>query len=242
MAKVLSTAHAEAQSAAIAKPHGWALSPWARAFRRLARPVIISRHVRRLCRPLIVEGHEHLAEVDGPTILIANHTSHFDTLIVLSLLPGWLHHRTAIAAAADRFYKERLKGAWFSLRYNAFPIARGGGRAALGYSERLLEREWSVLIFPEGSRSRTGDLLPFHPGPAILALGQHAAVLPIHIAGATQILPPGQRWARPAPVNVHVGRAFSIAEGTSVSDATAAMEASMRALAASNPGPAVTGP
>lgn len=214
-----------------ALPHRWALSLWARGYRRLARPWVVSRHVRRLCRPFEVTGLEHLDRLRGPTLVIANHISHFDTLIVLSILPNRLYGRIAVMAAADRFYTRRLKGAWYSLRYNAFPIARGGGRAALEYSASLLQNDWSLLVFPEGSRSRTGELLPFHPGPAILALRQGVPVLPIRIDGASNILTPGTRQARPAPVRVQVGPLLTFDENDSVAAATERMESAVRAMA-----------
>lgn len=214
-----------------AVPHRWALSLWARGYRRLARPWVVSRHVRGLCQPFDVTGLEHLDRLRAPALVIANHISHFDTLIVLSILPNHLYSRIAVTAAADRFYTQRLKGAWFSLRYNAFPIARGGGRAALEYSASLLQRDWSLLIFPEGSRSRTGELLPFHAGPAILALQQGVPVLPIRIDGASDILTPGTRRARPAPVRVRVGPPLTFDENDTVATATARMEAAVQALA-----------
>ncbi len=217
------------------KPHRWALSFWARGYRQLARQWVVMRHVRRFCRPLELAGLEHFSQLSAPAIIIANHTSHFDTAIVLSLLPRHLYGQTAVAAAADRFYTEKLKGAWFSLRYNAFPIARGGGRAALAYSEWLLQRDWSLLIFPEGTRSRTGELLPFHPGPAILALKQSVPVLPIYIEGASNILPPATRWSRPAAVRVQVGPPLTFDGADSPAEATAKMEAAMRALAQPRP-------
>ena len=46
-----------------AKPYGWALSSWARLYRRVARPWIVTRHVRRFCRPFSVDGREHLEGV-----------------------------------------------------------------------------------------------------------------------------------------------------------------------------------
>jgi 1-acyl-sn-glycerol-3-phosphate acyltransferase len=178
-----------------------------------------------------VEGREHFDAIDGRSLIIANHTSHFDTIIVLSLLPPRLFHRTAVVAAADRFYRERVKAMWYSLKYNAFPIARGGGSAALAYSEWLLQNEWSLLIFPEGHRSRTGDMLPFHPGPAILAVRQETPVLPIHIEGATNILPPGQRQSRPAAVRIRVGEAIRFGAGDDIGEAKERMEQAMRDLA-----------
>jgi 1-acyl-sn-glycerol-3-phosphate acyltransferase len=212
------------------QPHRWALSWWARAYRRFLRRWDVEKHVRAYCRPMTIEGQENLAGLEGPLLVIANHTSHFDTVIVLHSLPSKIWNRTAVVAAADRMYRERIKGMLHSLRYNAFPITRGGGREALTYSQWLLHEGWSLLIFPEGKRSRTGELMPFHGGPAILALGQHVPVLPIYIKGASDILPPGSPTSQPAPVLVRIGKQFSLADGTSISEANAAMEAAVRAL------------
>lgn len=213
------------------EPHRWALSLPARSFRRLARPFTVTRHVKRFCRPLTVEGQDTLRQLDSPLLIIANHTSHFDTVIVLHLLPNKIYDRTAVVAAADRMYRERIKGMWHSLRYNAFPISRGGGRKALAYSQWLLTHNWSLLIFPEGRRSRTGELLPFHGGPAILALSQNVPVLPIYIEGAHRILPPGERYSRPAPVHVRIGQPLRFPEGTQIGEAKSMMEDAVRGLA-----------
>ena len=224
-----------------AKPYGWALSSWARLYRRLARPWVVTRHVRRFCQPFSVDGREHLDGVTGPALIVANHCSHFDTAIVLSVLPPPLYDRTAVVAAADRFYTSTLKSAWLSLRYNAFPIERGGGRNALAYSEQLLQDRWSLLIFPEGTRSRTGELLPFHPGPAILALRQRLPVVPIHIAGAGSILPSGTPRARPAPVHVRIGPPFLLEPDADVLDATASIREAVRTLVPSREAALVVG-
>lgn len=224
-------ASARQRAAVEVEPYRWALSWWARAYRRMARPWTVRSHVNRFCRPLTIEGAEKLASLDNPMLIVANHTSHFDTVIVLSLLPNKIYDRTAVVAAADRMYRERIKGMWHSLRYNAFPISRGGGRRALAYSQWLLSRNWSLLIFPEGQRSRTGELLPFHGGPAILALTQPVPVLPIYIKGAHEILPPGTRESRPAPVLVRVGDPLHFREGSQIGDVKTEMEEAMRALA-----------
>lgn len=213
------------------EPHRWALSWWARLYRRLAKRWTVGSHVRRFCRPFTVEGLENLNGVSGPMLIIANHTSHFDTVIVLSVLPGHVYNRTAIVAAADRMYRERLKGMWNSLRYNSFPITRGGGREALAYSQWLLHNRWSLLIFPEGKRSRDGQLQPFHGGPSILALSQKVPVLPIYIKGASEILPPGTQRSQPAPVVARIGPLLHFPEGTSIADSKHMMEDAIRALA-----------
>jgi len=213
-----------------AKPHKWALGWPARTYRRLLRPWDVDKHIRAFCHPMTVEGQDRLDGVEGPMLIIANHTSHFDTVIVLSVLPKKIWDRTAIVAAADRMFRERIKGMLHSLRYNAFPITRGGGREALAYSQWLVHNKWSLLIFPEGKRSRTGELQPFRGGPAILALTHKVPILPIHIEGANQILPPGERDSRPAPVHVSIGSPFTLPQGTSIADAKFAMQDAIRAL------------
>ncbi|HEY5640620.1 MAG TPA: lysophospholipid acyltransferase family protein [Dehalococcoidia bacterium] len=227
----VSPAERSAQAGLVeAKPHRWALSLPARLYRRVLRRWDVDKHIKTFCRPLTVEGQENLEGVENPLLIIANHTSHFDTPIVLHALPKKIWSRTAIVAAADRMYRERVKGMLHSLRYNAFPITRGGGREALAYSQWLLHHHWSLLIFPEGRRSRTGELLPFRGGPAILALGQRIPILPLHIQGANNILPPGEQWSRPAAVHVSIGKPFALRDGTSIQEAKQRMEDEMRAL------------
>ena len=219
-------------SAPVVAPPRWSLSPWARALRRPAHWWFVDRQVRRLCSPLSVEGLENLAEVNGPAIFIANHTSHFDAYLVRSVLPPRLRYRTAMAAAADRWYaRKKLRAAWLSLLVNIYPIQRGGGRAALAYSEWLLERGWSLIIFPEGTRAKRGHMEAFKYGVAILALGQRVPVVPIHLAGTTGILPPGERRVRRAPVSVRIGAPLTFEPDTPLQEAVLRLEEVVRVTA-----------
>ena len=213
-----------------AEPHRWALSWWARLYRRLGKRWLVTNHVRNFCQPLTIEGEANLHGISGPMLVIANHSSHFDTVIVLNALPQRVYDRTAVVAAADRMYRSRLKGMWNSLRYNSYPITRGGGRQALAYSQWLLHHGWALVIFPEGKRSRTGELMPHHGGPAILAITQKVPVLPMYIHGAIDILPPGTKWSRPAPVHLKIGPLLRIPEGANIADAKRMMEEAIREL------------
>lgn len=218
--------------AAVAPPR-WALSPWAQAIRRAAWWWEITRHAQHFCSPLTVEGAEHLLAAPRPLIVAPNHTSHLDTLVLLHILPPPLRSRTAIAAAADRFYTTWWKGVRFSLRYNAFPIDRNrGGRKALDYADWLLDHAWSLVVYPEGHRTRNGEIQPFHHGVSILALRHQVPVVPVYMHGIAAILPTGARNAiQPGPVKVVIGAPVMLEPSMSVPEGTAVLEAALRALA-----------
>jgi 1-acyl-sn-glycerol-3-phosphate acyltransferase len=191
----------------------------------------MSRHVDRFCRPLAVEGREHLTDLDGPVIVMPNHSSHMDTPVALSMLPERIRSRTYVAAAADKFYRPGKRWWWFSLFYGAFPIERGGGGKALAYAQKLLASGESVMLFPEGTRSIDGQMSRFHHGVSLLALGADVPVVPIYMEGLRNVMPKGQREPRPAAVRVKVGRPVRPPRGTSIPNGTAMLEEAMCDLA-----------
>ena len=214
------------------QPHTWQTQLWARLVRRIGRHWVISRHVKRHCRPFTVEGRDAINGVKGPALIIANHSSHFDTPAALSALPERLRGKTAVAAAADRFYRRTKRGWWYSLFFNTFPIERhGGGAATLEYPMSLLKRGWSVLIYPEGTRSATGQFGSFHHGVALMAMKMQVPVIPIYTEGLRDVMPKGQRTPRPAAVRVRIGAPVSLVDAASVPEATTRLEDAMRTLA-----------
>ncbi len=227
------------------EPHRWQTALWARVLRRAARYFATTVYVRRYCQPLTIEGRENLRGLKGPAVIVANHSSHLDTPVVLSALPESIASRLANAAAADKFYASRRKWAWrYSLFLNTFPVHRGGGVKQLEYPLSLLERGWSVLIFPEGARTKTGQIARFRSGPSIMAMQAGVPVVPIYMDGLRDILPKGQRVPRPGPATARIGPPVSLAGATSVSEATLLLEDAMRALAGMAPrraGISVTG-
>ena len=219
------------QKAYRTEPHTWQTQLWARALRDVGRYWVMSRHVRQFCRPLAVEGRERIEGVRGPVLIIANHSSHFDTPALLYVLPPGLRARTAVAAAADRFYRATKRNWWFSLFWNTFPIKRGGGMAALDYPMSMIKRGWSILIYPEGGRSKPGEVQRFRHGVTIMAQLAKVPVLPVYMEGLGDIMPKGTRTPRPAPVRVRFGAPVSLDGVESVPEGTALLENAMRALA-----------
>jgi 1-acyl-sn-glycerol-3-phosphate acyltransferase len=130
-------------------------------------------------------------------IMVANHGSHLDTPIILRALPRKWRQRTAVAAAADYFYRNRLIAVAVSLLFNTVPMDRKGGglgKDASGHVDELLERGWNLLLFPEGTRSRHGGQGRLRRGAAVLAARHHVQIIPIRITGTRAVMPPGRFW------------------------------------------------
>jgi 1-acyl-sn-glycerol-3-phosphate acyltransferase len=214
------------------EPHRWQTAPWADVVRRAGRHWTTTRYVRQYCKPLTVEGREHLRDFKGPAIIIANHSSHFDSPVVYSALPSRIRNRLTMAAAADKFYASRKKRIWWqSLFQGAFPVHRGGGTKQLEYPLDLLKRGWSILIYPEGGRSKSGQIARFKAGPAIMAMQAKVPVIPIYMEGLRAIMPKGSREPRPGPVQARIGKPVWLTDVASVPEAITLLENAMRELA-----------
>jgi 1-acyl-sn-glycerol-3-phosphate acyltransferase len=134
-----------------------------------------------------------------PVIFVANHSSHLDTPTILRAIPRRWRNRTAVAAAADYFYEKRWKAAGVALLFNTVPIGRQGGgleEGATDHVDRLLDQGWNLLMFPEGTRSRDGDVGKLRSGAAVIAARHGIPIVPIHVSGTHDAMPPGQNWPR----------------------------------------------
>jgi 1-acyl-sn-glycerol-3-phosphate acyltransferase len=172
----------------------WLAGVWRENFLRfILRPAMDFYSARR------ATGREKLAGLKGPVILVANHASHMDTPVILAALPRKLRKRTAVAAAADYFYKNRLVAAAVSLVFNTVPIERRGGglgRDGGGHLDKLLDQGWNLLLYPEGTRSRSGGPGRVRRGAAVLAAAHNLAIVPIRVTGTREAMPPGRLWPK----------------------------------------------
>jgi 1-acyl-sn-glycerol-3-phosphate acyltransferase len=150
-----------------------------------------------------VTGREHLAEVDGPAIIVANHCSHVDTPVLLRALPRAWRRRTAVTAAADYFYSSRVLGATVSLAFGTVPLQRrnSGAAGGAGSAHRstdslkpLIDAGWNLVVFPEGTRSRDGRVGSLRTGAAGLAAEHGLPIVPVHIDGTHDAMPVGRSW------------------------------------------------
>jgi len=216
-------------------PYPWQISLWAQVVRRIMRYHTMTRTVWKHCKPFQVEGRERLDGLRNPAIFIGNHSSHMDAFVLFMALPERFRLRVAFGGAADRWFLKGRQGLtkqpWYgSLTMNSFPLQRGGGKAALGYAEWLIDRGWSLVIFPEGTRSTTGKLAAFRHGVSILALTKNVPVVPIYMDGLRELRPKGAREINVGPVTVRIGEPIRFAPGTEVADATRTLYKTMERM------------
>ncbi|HEX3425272.1 MAG TPA: lysophospholipid acyltransferase family protein [Acidimicrobiales bacterium] len=183
---------------------------WARSYgARLARVVVtetMTRPVAHLLANPQIEGLDRLEQLDEPVIFAANHASHVDTPLLLSVLPERWRHRTVVAAGADYFFDRRWKAAFFAFVINAIPIERlRVNRRSIDLAASLLAEDWSLLIFPEGGRTPDGWGQTHSPGTAWLAQRTGRTVVPVYVQGTRKMLPRHGSRLRPATTHITFG-------------------------------------
>jgi 1-acyl-sn-glycerol-3-phosphate acyltransferase len=184
---------------------------------------------------LEVRGRENLPAC-GPYVLVANHESHLDALVVASALPLEQRDRIFPLAAGDVFFETPAVAAFAAHFLNALPVwRRNAGRHGLvAMRQRLLEEQAIYILFPEGGRARDGKLKPFKPGVGMLVAGTAAQVVPCYLEGTLEAFPPGRVVPEPRKVSLRIGRALSFAdvadERTGWDAVAAALEREVRAL------------
>jgi 1-acyl-sn-glycerol-3-phosphate acyltransferase len=148
------------------------------------------------------EGLDVFDRLGNPVIFVANHSSHLDTPTILRAMPLKWRQRTAVAAAADYFYASRLKATGVAVLLNTVPLARQGGglgNGATDHVDRLIRQRWNLLMFPEGTRSRDGEIGKLRSGAAVLAAQHGIPIVPIHVTGTHDAMPPGRNWPKRKP-------------------------------------------
>jgi 1-acyl-sn-glycerol-3-phosphate acyltransferase len=234
---------------------------WARSYAaRLARVVVTETMTRPLTHLLAapkVDGLDRLDQLNEPVIFAANHASHIDTPLLLSVLPDRWRHHTVVAAGADYFFDRRSKAVFFAFTINAIPIERRRvDRRSAGLAAKLLDEGWSLLIFPEGGRTPDGWGQNHRPGAAWLATRSNRTVVPVYVEGTRRILPRHASRLRLATTRVTFGAPIPPEPGLDARVLAARIETALEVLAdeqqtdwwtarrraAQNITPALTGP
>jgi 1-acyl-sn-glycerol-3-phosphate acyltransferase len=211
-------------------PTKWARTPAAIAVRDLIQKGPLNAVLNFEVSPQ-VSGLDSLLKLDGPAIIVANHSSHLDTPLLLLSLPDAMRRRTAFAAAADYFFDTWWRAAGSAIVFNTFPIERRGGKMSATPGD-LLADGWNVVVFPEGTRSPDGWVQRFRMGAAYLAVEHDVPIIPVGIKGSFAAMPRGRGWPIPGRPAVHVryGDPLKPASGESARDFAPRIAAAVSAL------------
>jgi long-chain acyl-CoA synthetase len=161
-----------------------------------------------------------------PVILVANHVTAYDAALILYGLPGRMRRRVTVAMAGNMlrdFRHMRNVGpqgramtplldilgppAWLLITalYNVFPLPRSAGfRRSFQHAGEALDRGYNVLVFPEGFRTETG-LQPFRPGIGLLVRESDCPVVPVALAGLSELKQQRKGWFRSGRLTIRVG-------------------------------------
>ncbi len=145
--------------------------------------------------------------VKGGCIVVANHSSHADTAVLLAALPP--SAKPVFVAAADYWFDVPVRKFIASALAGVLPVRRSGGggfEAMLAAVRPALEAGRTVVIYPEGTRSTDGSIAEFRSGALRLARECGVPIVPVALTGTADVLPKGGRWS-PAPMQVHLGEA-----------------------------------
>lgn len=164
--------------------------------------------VLRILYGFRVEGMHH-EPASGPLLIVCNHVSDLDPLIV----GATLRRRVHFMAKIELFRPPLLR--WWITACGAFPVRRGeADRQAIRTARTILEKGGALVMFPEGTRgSHLHDLRPPEPGAALLALRTGAAILPVALVGTDAVLPKGARRLSRGTIRMRVGPPIRI-DGT----------------------------
>jgi long-chain acyl-CoA synthetase len=214
------------------EPSRWAYGRLARLVRRLLDRFVTGPVVALVARPA-ASGLEHLHAGSGPVLICANHSSHLDAPTLRYVMPAGVRNRTAIAAAADYFFEGSPIGPLVALATAAFPFGRTDHvRESLERVASYVDDGWNIILFPEGTRSTSGQMGPFKSGIGLLATQLEIPVVPAAIVGAYEILPKGRRFPRRhGRVRVAFGPPLIFERGCGPQEATARIEVAVRRLA-----------
>jgi long-chain acyl-CoA synthetase len=196
-----------------------------RMLRRVVLPAAILPLTKVVAR-IEVRGLENLASSNAPLLFASNHQSNLDTPVILACLPRRFRYRLSVAMWKEYFDAHfhpaqypRWDQLWNSLLYyaiaavfDAFPLPQShpGARQSLRYTGELVSRGQSLLIFPEGERTESGEVKDFQPGVGMMGARLRLPVVPVRVQGVERLLHRGQALPHRGPVQVSFGRPISL--------------------------------
>jgi long-chain acyl-CoA synthetase len=193
-----------------------------------------------------IRGRENLLGLRGPVLVVANHVTYLDIAWILPALPARLRNRLATAMRAERLaemrrppkdmnpftrLRERLDYFLALSLFNVFPLPqRSGFLKSFSFAGDLADRNWNILIFPEGQTTEDGLIAPFRAGVGLLAKQLNIPVVPIRLAGLFDLRQANRILTRPGHVKVTIGKPVSFSAGEDPNEITKELERRVREL------------
>ncbi|MBN3040193.1 MAG: AMP-binding protein [Candidatus Omnitrophica bacterium] len=172
---------------------------------RLLTLVLLKLFIKVYFR-LQVQGAENIPK-DKSFIMAANHCSHLDFPVLFSSLPLIKSVMVIAPAAADYFFQRKFLRSLVEISLNIFPFQRFGNFVqSLKLCKELLKKNIPLILFPEGTRSESGQIKEFRPGVGALSCELKVPIVPVYIKGTNRALPKGKFFIKPYKVQIVFGR------------------------------------
>ena len=160
--------------------------------------------------PLTVEGRENIPATSF--IFCSNHSSHMDSGVLMGA-SGLPFRQFGMMAAKEYFFKNNVRRISLNLLMNLIPIDRKTNHVTLVQSlaacrDFTRNGNRNIIIYPEGTRSKTGKMAKFKKGPAMIATELGIPIVPAYIDGSYQAMPKGSKFIRPGKLHVSIGKAI----------------------------------
>lgn len=198
----------------------WAQNPLVRWIRVLGYTCVTLPYIMVMARPKII-GRDRLKDFRGPALIISNHIAQIDIGFLMAALPMHLRNRLGVAMQGEMLRSMRyppkewffLKRWWEQVRYaliamffNVFSLPqRAKYRESFRFAGELADRGYSVVIFPEGRRTETGEMSPFRSGIGLLATHLNLPIIPMRIDGLFPFKIAKKHYVPPHVVQVRIG-------------------------------------
>lgn len=213
----------------------WPLSLFARIIRYVGQSFFFFP-LMRLVTKLEVADQDNFKDVKYPVIIMSNHISLFDGIFLSAALNIKVRNRLAYAAAKDSIFGEFRKYLpAIQLFFNAFPFPRKENediKSGFNYTGALLDRGWSVALFPEGRVSHSDTMNEFKRGAGLMASLMNVPIIPVRIKGTAFIYGSKKSiFSKRHSVSIKFGKPlYFVDKSESYEDATRRIEHAIREL------------
>ena len=215
------------ESAATNRPEktGYPYSRWAQHWpvtwiRNIAFHVVTLPYMMMMARPRVI-GRERLKGFRGPALIVSNHVTQIDIGFIMAALPINLRNHLAVAMQGEMLrsmrhpgkemfflqrWREKLRYALLVTFFNVFSLPQKAKyRESFRFAGEMADKGYSVVIFPEGKRTETGEMNPFRSGIGLLATQLNLPVIPMRIDGLFRFKAAQKHYAPSGAIQVRIG-------------------------------------